>query len=282
MHSRYLGDVMSNPSHANPSKLVRFFGAVERWGQKLPDPLTLFAIMAGLVIVVSAAFVGTSAEVVQRTGDVVNLSVKSLLTFEGIRWMLLSAVDNFIQFAPLGPVLTVMIGIGVAERTGFISMGLKVLVTKVPASLLTATVVFAGVMSSMAADAGYVVLTPLGALLFASVKRHPMAGLAAAYAGVSGGFSANLLITGLDPMLQPSLNRRPNPLTQHIRSTRHATLISWWHRSASLHFSARSSHPKLSSRCSANGIPHRATGLSMREVERQALRRAVPSAYRPL
>ncbi len=183
------------------SRLVRIFSAVERYGQKLPDPLTLFAIMAGLVVLASGLFAGTSAEVVQRTGDVVNLSVKSLLSFEGLRWMLLSAVDNFIEFAPLGPVLTVMIGIGVAERTGFISMGLKVLVTRVPDAMLTATVVFAGVMSSMAADAGYVVLTPLGALLFASIGRHPMAGLAAAYAGVSGGFSANLLITGLDPML---------------------------------------------------------------------------------
>ena len=181
--------------------LVRFFGAVERMGQRLPDPLTLFFAMGGLVVLLSTLFVGASAEVVQRSGDVVELEVKSLLTLDGIRWMLLSAVDNFIDFAPLGPVLTVMIGIGVAERTGFISMGLKVLVTKVPDSALTATVVFAGVMSSMAADAGYVVLTPLGALLFASVKRHPLAGLAAAYAGVSGGFSANLLITGLDPML---------------------------------------------------------------------------------
>ncbi len=190
-------------SSATPQSggLVRLFSAVEKWGQRLPDPLTLFAIMAALVAVLSALFSGTSAEVVQRTGDVVELSVQSLLTFEGIRYMLLSAVDNFINFAPLGPVLTVMIGIGVAERTGFISMGLKVLVTKVPPSLLTATVIFAGVMSSMAADAGYVVLTPLGALLFASVGRHPLAGLAAAYAGVSGGFSANLLITGLDPML---------------------------------------------------------------------------------
>lgn len=192
---------MANAAESNPSRLVALFSAIERWGQRLPDPLTLFAIMAGLVALASALFSGANAEVVQRSGDVVNLSVKSLLTFEGIRWMLLSAVDNFINFAPLGPVLTVMIGIGVAERTGFISMGLKVLVTKVPDSLLTATVVFAGVMSSMAADAGYVVLTPLGALLFASVKRHPLAGLAAAYAGVSGGYSANLLITGLDPML---------------------------------------------------------------------------------
>ena len=183
------------------SKLIRFFGAVERFGQRLPDPLTLFCIMAIVVIVVSALFSGTSAEVIQRNGTKVDLQVKSLMTFEGIRWILLSAVDNFINFAPLGPVLTVMIGIGVAERTGFIAMGLRVLVTRVPDTFLTATVVFAGVMSSMAADAGYVVLTPLGALLFASVKRHPLVGLAAAYAGVSGGFSANLLITGLDPML---------------------------------------------------------------------------------
>ena len=192
---------MEEVEPTNPSKLVAVFSAVERWGQRLPDPLTLFAVMAALVALASMLFAGASAEVVQRTGDVVQLSVKSLLTMEGLRWMLLAAVDNFINFAPLGPVLTVMIGIGVAERTGFISMGLKVLVTRVPDSLLTATVVFAGVMSSMAADAGYVVLTPLGALLFASVGRHPLAGLAAAYAGVSGGFSANLLITGLDPML---------------------------------------------------------------------------------
>ena len=123
------------------SRLVRIFSAVERHGQRLPDPLTLFAIMAGLVVLASGLFAGTSAEVVQRTGDVVNLSVKSLLSFEGLRWMLLSAVDNFIEFAPLGPVLTVMIGIGVAERTGFISMGLKVLVTRVPDAMLTATVV---------------------------------------------------------------------------------------------------------------------------------------------
>jgi len=183
------------------SRLVRALSAVEKVGQKLPDPLTLFFLMAGLVVVVSALASGTSADVVQRSGETMTLSVKSLLTLEGLRWMLLSAVDNFIGFAPLGPVMTVMIGIGVAERTGLISMGLRVMVTRVPDSMLTAAVVFGGVMSSMAADAGYVVLTPLGALLFASLRRHPIAGLAAAYAGVSGGFSANLLITGLDPML---------------------------------------------------------------------------------
>ena len=146
--------------NAQQSRLVRAFGAVERVGQRLPDPLTLFLLMSVLVILVSALFAGTSADVVQRSGGSKTMTVQSLLTVEGLRWMLTSAVKNFIEFAPLGPVLTVMIGIGVAERTGFISMGLKVLVTRVPSTLLTATVVFAGVMSSIAADAGYVVLTP--------------------------------------------------------------------------------------------------------------------------
>ncbi|MEO1272658.1 MAG: AbgT family transporter, partial [Myxococcota bacterium] len=111
------------------------------------------------------------------------------------------AIKNFTGFAPLGPVLAVMIGIGIAERTGLITMGLRLLVQSVPNNLITSTLVFAGVMSSMVADAGYVVLTPLGAVLFAGLGRHPLAGLAAAFAGVSGGFSANLLVTSLDPLL---------------------------------------------------------------------------------
>ncbi|MBA2661636.1 MAG: AbgT family transporter [Bradymonadaceae bacterium] len=183
------------------SFIVRKLERVADIGNKLPDPLTLFVIMAALVVVVSAVFSGASAEVMQRSGAVELKTVQSLLSWDGIRWMFLKAIDNFTGFAPLGPVLTVMIGIGVAERTGFITMGLRILVGSVPPSLITATLVFASVMSSMVADAGYIVLTPLGAMLFAGLGRHPIAGLAAAYAGVSGGFSANLLITGLDPML---------------------------------------------------------------------------------
>lgn len=184
-----------------PGRLVRALLAIARFGNRLPDPLTFFVILAAAVVVLSALFDGASAEVVQRSGEVKLTVVGSLLGREGLRWMFMSAVDNFIHFAPLGPVLTVMLGIGVAERTGFITMGLRVLVQSVPRGLITASLVFAGVMSSMVADAGYVVLTPLGAVLFAGLKRHPLAGLAAAFAGVSGGFSANLLITGLDPLL---------------------------------------------------------------------------------
>ncbi len=195
-----LDSVSSSEADQN-NPLVRFFLKIAEFGNKLPDPLTLFAILTVLVIVASVIFAGAEAEVVQRDGSKVVKTVGSLVSKDGIKWMFTHAVENFINFAPLGPVLAVMIGIGVAERTGFITMGLKVLVKSVPASLITATLVFAGVMSSMVADAGYVVLTPLGAVLFAGMKRHPIAGLAAAFAGVSGGFSANLAVTGLDPLL---------------------------------------------------------------------------------
>ena len=195
-----LKTVSSSPDDKkNP--LVRFFLRLAEFGNRLPDPLTLFLILTVLVVLASVLFEGASAQVTQRDGTSVTKTVLSLLRVEGITWMFTNAVSNFINFAPLGPVLAVMIGIGVAERTGFITMGLKVLVRSVPDSMITATLVFAGVMSSMVADAGYVVLTPLGAVLFAGIKRHPIAGLAAAFAGVSGGFSANLAITGLDPLL---------------------------------------------------------------------------------
>lgn len=180
---------------------MRALEGVAAIGNRLPDPITLFVLLSGLVVLASLAFSGVSEQVAQRDGTVVTQTVRSLLSAEGIRWMFESAVTNFTGFAPLGKVLTVMLGIGVAERSGFIAMALRALVRGVPAPAITATLVFAGVMSSMAADAGYVVLTPLGAVLFAGLGRHPIAGLAAAFAGVSGGYSANLLITGLDPML---------------------------------------------------------------------------------
>jgi aminobenzoyl-glutamate transport protein len=180
--------------------VLRFLDATERIGNRLPDPISLFVIMAGLVVAVSAfaAWANTSAvhPATQETITAVNLA-----TGEGLRRMFTQAVANFTAFPPLGLVIVVIIGIGVTERSGLIGAALRRLVSAVPPSFLTATIVFGGVMSSMAVDAGYVVLTPLGAMVFASVGRHPIAGLAAAFAGVSAGFSANLLITSLDPLL---------------------------------------------------------------------------------
>lgn len=185
----------------NRGFILRSLDGIERTGNKLPHPVTLFAIFSVLILVLSAIFstLGVSVEDPMNPGE--TLTVRNLLDSEGILYLFQSMVTNFTGFAPLGTVLVTMLGIGLAERSGLISAALRGLVTSVPKQLLTAALVFGGVMSSMAADAGYVVLTPLGAVLFAGMGRHPLAGLAAAFAGVSGGFSANLLLTSLDPLL---------------------------------------------------------------------------------
>lgn len=182
------------------SLLMRALDLIERVGNRLPDPITLFAILAFAVVAISGVASYFNVSAVHPATDEVVTTV-NLFSADGLRRMLTEAVANFTAFPPLGLVIVVIIGIGVTERSGLIGVALRRLVSAVPPSLLTATLVFGGVMSSMAVDAGYVVLTPLGAMVFAAVGRHPIAGLAAAFAGVSGGFSANLLITSLDPLL---------------------------------------------------------------------------------
>ncbi|SDI96859.1 AbgT family transporter [Salimicrobium halophilum] len=185
---------------ANKGFLMKTLDWVEKVGNKLPHPITLFALFALLVVVLSAVLAAVNVQVEDpATGE--QLEVVNLLSASGIQYMFESMVENFVGFAPLGTVLVTMLGIGLAERSGLISAMLRGLVTSVPQSLLTAALVFAGIMSSMASDAGYVVLTPLGAVLFAGLGRHPLAGLAAAFAGVSAGYSANLFLTALDPLL---------------------------------------------------------------------------------
>ena len=184
----------------------KFLDLVENGGNKLPHPVTLFVVMALVVVIISALAASAGLEasyerVVNGKAETVTVKAISLLTVEGIRRIFSEAVKNFTSFAPLGTVLVAMIGVGVAEGTGLIQTALRKLVLSTPKKLITAVVVFAGVMSNIASDAGYVVLVPLGALVFLSFKRHPLAGLAAAFAGVSGGFSANLLVGTLDPLL---------------------------------------------------------------------------------
>lgn len=182
------------------SFLIRFLDSVERVGSRLPDPLSLFAIAAALVVVASWVAFNAGVTVIHPgTGKLV--SVVNLFAPENIQRMFTDAVVNFTNFPPLGLVLVTMIGIAVAERGGLITALLRSTVSAVPKSLLTAALVFAGVNSSIVADAGYVVLIPLGAVIFAAVGRHPLAGLSATFAGVAGGFSANLSVTSLDPLL---------------------------------------------------------------------------------
>ncbi|GEK90307.1 aminobenzoyl-glutamate transport protein [Alkalibacterium putridalgicola] len=181
-----------------------FLGFIERVGNALPHPVIIFIILALAIIVISelAARFGAPVEYFNASeGDFVSVEAVSLMTGDGLAHIFNSAVDNFTGFAPLGTVLVAMLGVGVAEWSGLISSALKKLLRNVPTSLLTASVVFAGIISNIASDAGYVVVIPLGAIIFAGAGRHPIAGLAAAFAGVSAGFSANLIFGPTDALL---------------------------------------------------------------------------------
>jgi aminobenzoyl-glutamate transport protein len=188
----------------NTSKQQKLTGKVltfiEDVGNKLPDPLTIFFVLSLIVIAVSAIAQALNLSVV-HPGNGETIAAVSLLTPEGIRRIFTSAVKNFTDFPPLGTVLVAMLGVGVAEYTGLITALLRKIVLITPSKLICPVVVFAGIMANIAADAGLVVLVPLGAVIFLGFGRHPLVGLAAAFAGVSGGFSANLLISSLDPLL---------------------------------------------------------------------------------
>jgi aminobenzoyl-glutamate transport protein len=180
--------------------LDRALALIERGGNALPHPATLFALMAALVIAVSALSERLDLEVTHPgTGQLVR--PVSLASTAGLHRILTEMVSNFTGFAPLGMVLVVMLGIAVAECSGLISAALKLLVLSAPGWLLTFAIVFAGVMSNTGGDVGHVLLLPLAANVFLAVGRHPIAGIAAAFAGVSGGYSANLLLGPVDPLL---------------------------------------------------------------------------------
>ncbi len=182
------------------SLLDRFLNVVERGGNALPHPAVLFAILALLVIVLSWVAAKTGMSVVHpSTGEVV--TPVNLLSVEGLHRIVTSLVTNFTSFAPLGTVLVALIGIGVAEHSGLIAACLRSLVLSAPRHLLTPIVVMAGILSNMASEVGYVLLVPLAGLIFQAAGRHPILGMAAGFAGVSGGYSANLLVGTIDPLL---------------------------------------------------------------------------------
>jgi aminobenzoyl-glutamate transport protein len=183
------------------SRLIpAFLRAVEKVGNALPHPASLFALFAVGVILLSglADWLGWSA-IHPATKEAVEPF--SLLSLAGLHRILTEMVDNFTSFAPLGTVLVALLGIGIAERSGLIGTALRLLVLSAPRKLLTFVIVMAGILSNTASEVGYVLLVPLGALIFLAVGRHPIAGLAAAFAGVSGGYSANFLLGTIDPLL---------------------------------------------------------------------------------
>lgn len=222
-----------------PSLSMRFLSLVERVGNKLPDPAVLFIGLLFLTWVLSWILSYFSFAVVDpRTGS--NLVINNLLSGTALTQFLSDMVTNFSHFHPVGVVLVAMLGIGVAEHTGFINAAIRSLLNVTPQKLLTPMVILVGIVSHSAVDAGYVLVIPLGGVIFYAAGRHPLAGIAAAFAGVSGGFSANFVPSSLDPLLQGLSQEGArlldsgivlNPLNNYFFTTASSVLIvglGWW------------------------------------------------------
>ncbi|MBD8524927.1 AbgT family transporter [Pseudomarimonas arenosa] len=221
-------------AESRPNWVGRSLDMIERVGNKLPDPAVLFLLLMVLVWALSWLFSGVSfSEVDPRNGE--PIVVRNLLAGTALTGFMADMVRTFVNFHPLGVVLVAMLGLGVAEHTGFIKTSLRAMLGVTPRFLLTPMLIAVGILSHVAVDAGYVLVIPLGAVIFYAAGRHPLAGIAAAFAGVSGGFSATLFVpSSLDPMLagitqvaahliDPSV--RVNPLNNYFFTTSSTLLI---------------------------------------------------------
>jgi len=178
----------------------RFLDVVERVGNRLPDPFILFVVLAGVMIIVSWIFSLFDASVIHPgTGE--DTPIKSLISGEGLQFILTTMVENFTGFAPLGIVLAMMLGIGLTEKVGLLDYAVRKTILKSPPALITYTVVFVGILGNLASDAAIVLIPPLAAIVFYKIGRHPLAGLAAGYAGAGAGFTANLFVASTDALL---------------------------------------------------------------------------------
>ena len=180
--------------------VVLFLDLIEYLGNKLPDPAVLF--LAGLIAVWVASFYLSGMSFAETVpGSDKPIQITNLLTLGEFAKFLSTMVEEFVGFHPLGVVLVALLGVGVAERSGFLNACLKSLLELTPRMLLTPMLILVAIISHTAADAGYVLVIPIGGVMFYAAGRHPLAGIAAAFAGVSGGFSANFIPSGIDPLL---------------------------------------------------------------------------------
>ncbi|WP_209348364.1 AbgT family transporter [Pontixanthobacter sp. CEM42] len=200
----------SPPATTAPKRnaFTRFLDGVEWLGNLLPHPVTLFALLAVGIVFLSGLFGYLEVAVpdprpagAKGVAEDGMIRAVSLMDGDGVRRIFTGLVGNFTGFAPLGVVLVAMLGVGVAEKSGLLSAAVRSMVLGAPKHLVTVAIVFAGIISNTASEVGYVVLIPLAAAIFYALGRHPLAGMAAAFAGVSGGYSANLLIGTIDPLL---------------------------------------------------------------------------------
>lgn len=179
---------------------TRWLNAIERLGNRLPDPFMLFVALAMVVLIASVIFAALDASVVlPATGE--TQPIRSLISGEGVRFILESTLTNFTGFAPLGLVLSMMLGIGLAEKIGLLDVLIRRTVMSAPRQLVTYTVAFTGIMMNVASDASLILLPPLAAMVYHGLGRHPVAGLALGFASAGAGFTANLLIVGTDALL---------------------------------------------------------------------------------
>ncbi|CAB0150324.1 p-aminobenzoyl-glutamate transport protein [Pseudidiomarina piscicola] len=183
------------------SLLNRMLDKVEKVGNKLPDPAVMFFGLLVIVWVFSFLLSGVQFDAVHPlTGE--DVEVNNLLSGAAMADFLANMVNTFMSFAPLGVVLVAMLGVGVAERSGFINVAIKLMLNVTPKLMLTPVLILIAIVSHTAVDAGYVLVIPLGGVIFYAAGRHPLAGIAAAFAGVSGGFSANFVPSAIDPLIQ--------------------------------------------------------------------------------
>jgi aminobenzoyl-glutamate transport protein len=204
---------MAKPSDAPKTFMEKVLDGVERVGNKVPHPAVIFVILIGIVIVLSHIMYLLGSSV---TYEVINpethkvekatTTVRSLLTAEGIRFMFAGVVPNFMSFTAVGVIIVAMVGVGVAEESGLVKALIRKLVIVAPPWALTYILVGVGILSSLAADAGYLVLIPLAAAAFISVGRHPLAGLAAGFAAVASVFLVNVFIVPVDGILTEITN----------------------------------------------------------------------------
>jgi len=217
---QYMDVGVKSQSKQKKSKIQGFMDKIEMLGNKLPHPVLMF-IYISIFVLLASAVLGSLGVVAHTTlGD---FPINNLLCQEpievlkvgasgatvserysnGLSYIIGTAINNFMDMKAIGSILIIMLAIGLMEHSGYLSIAMKSVVKATPVKLVTPVVIFLGVMSNLASDAGYVVLIPLAALMYYTLGRHPLAGLAAGFAGVSGGFSANLFVSSTDALLLP-------------------------------------------------------------------------------
>lgn len=189
-----------NQTHEKKSTFVKFLDIVEKVGNKLPHPFMIFIYLAVVVILLSWVISLFDVSVI-HPGTEEEVAIQNMLSLEGLEFILSSMLTNFTEFQPLGLVLVMMFGIGLAQKVGLIETFMKKTILNAPKRFVTLAVVGTGVLGNLASDAAFVIVPPLAAMVFYALGRHPLVGMAAGFAGVGGGFTANIFIAGTDALL---------------------------------------------------------------------------------